>query len=244
MSYKKYELKTIGILGGMSSAATGEYYKLINDKVKEIRGGHNIAEMLICSVNFANIEHFVRTNNWEDAAKYLVEKAILLEKAGAECLFLGTNTMHKVRKQIKDAISIPFIDIFETVSERIKSQGKAKVGMLGTYPVMTDTFFSKSYEEYGIDLITPTEMEKKEIDRILFDELTNHIFLESSKEYFINVIKSLYSKGAEGIVLGCTEIKLLLTQEDIKGIILFDTTELHCELAAKICVGEIELGRN
>lgn len=241
MSYKKNQLKTIGILGGMSSAATGEYYKLINQKVKEIKGGHNIAEMIICSVNFANIEHYVRTNNWEEAAKYLVEKAIQLEKGGAVCLFLGTNTMHKVRAQIKDAISIPFIDIFETVSDRIKSEGKTKVGMLGTYPVMTDPFFAKSYEASGIELITPTEIEKKEIDRILFDELTNHIFLASSKEYFINVIKSLSSKGAEGIVLGCTEIKLLISQDDIKDIPLFDTTDLHCELAAKICVGEIEL---
>jgi aspartate racemase len=238
---KKNELRTIGILGGMSSAATGEYYKLINQKVKDIKGGHNIAEMLICSVNFANIEHYVRTNNWEEAAGYLVEKAIRLENAGAECIFLATNTMHKVRKQIKDAVSIPFIDIFETVSKKIKSQEKSTVGMLGTYPVMTDNFFTDSYNEYGIDLITPSEKEKKEIDRILFDELTNHIFLKSSKEYFLNVIKSLYLKGAEGIVLGCTEIKLLISQNDIKDIPLFDTTDLHCELAAKICVGEIEI---
>lgn len=238
---KTNDFKTIGILGGMSSAATGEYYKLINQKVKEIKGGHNIAEMMICSVNFAHIEHFVRTNNWNDAAIYLVEKAIQLEKGGADCLFLGTNTMHKVRKQIKEAISIPFIDIFETVSEKIQSHGKKKVGMLGTYPVMTDSFFTESYQENGIDLIVPTEIEKKEIDRILFDELTNHIFLESSKAYFISVIKSLYSKGAEGIVLGCTEIKLLISQSDILDIPLYDTTDLHCELAAKICVGEIEL---
>lgn len=241
---KNVNLRTIGILGGMSSAATGEYYKLINQKVKEIKGGHHIAEMMICSVNFANIEHYVRTSNWEEAAKYLVEKATKLEKAGAECLFLGTNTMHKVRNEIKAAISIPFIDIFETVSKKIKSQGKTKVGMLGTYPVMTDAFFEESYKEHGIHLIMPTEIEKKEIDRILFDELTNHIFLESSKEFFIYVMKSLYSKGAEGIVLGCTEIKLLISQNDVKDIPLFDTTDLHCELAAKICVGEIELGRN
>ena len=236
----KNELTTIGVLGGMSSSATGEYYKLINQKVKEIKGGHTIAEMIICSVNFANIERFVRTNNWEDAATYLVGKAIQLEKSGVECIFLATNTMHKVRRQIKDAISIPFIDIFETVSERVKSHGKTKVGMLGTYPVMTDEFFTKSYQEHGIDLIMPTEIEKNEIDRILFDELTNHIFLEPSKEFLINVMKSLCLKGAEGIILGCTEIKLLISQCDAKDILIFDSTDLHCELAAKICVREIE----
>lgn len=233
--------RTIGILGGMSSAATGEYYNLINRKVKEKKGGHNIAEMVICSVNFANIEHFVRTGNWEDASKYLVEKAKNIENAGAECLFLGTNTMHKVREQIKDAISIPFIDIFETVSKEIKSQKKSKMGMLGTYPVMTDQFYQNAYGEYGIELLSPCELEMKEIDRILFDELTNQIYLESSKEYFINVMRNLIEKGAEGIILGCTEIKLLIAQNDIKEITLFDTTELHCELAAKICVGETEL---
>lgn len=235
------KLTTIGILGGMSSAATSEYYNLINQKVKEKIGGYNIAEMVICSVNFANIERFVRTDNWEDASKYLVEKAINLENSGAECLFLGTNTMHKIREQIKDAISIPFIDIFETVSKEIKSQKKSKMGMLGTYPVMTNKFYQDAYGEYGIELLSPSELEMKEIDRILFDELTNQVFLNSSKEYFINVIQSLVKNGAEGIILGCTEIKLLISQADINIVKLFDTTELHCELAAKICVGETKL---
>lgn len=237
----KDTLKTIGILGGMSSAATGEYYNLINQKVKDIKGGHNIAEMLICSVNFANIERFVRTENWKEASEYLVEKARSLEKAGAVCLFLATNTMHKVRKQIKEAISIPFIDIFETVSKEIKSQGKTKIGMLGTYPVMSDQFYVDAYHEFGIELICPHEDEKKEIDRIIFDELTHHKFLPSSKAYFVNTIKNLSDRGAEGIILGCTEIKMLVSQGDVKGIPLFDTTDLHCQLAAKICTGEIEL---
>lgn len=234
-------LKTIGILGGMSSAATGEYYKLINQKVKEINGGYNIAEMVIFSVNFADIERFVRTNNWSGASKYLVEKAIRIEKAGADCLFLGTNTMHKVREQIKEAITIPFIDIFETVSKEIRLLGITKIGMLGTYPVMSDSFYADSYKEFGIELMYPNEKEKKEIDRILFDELTNHLFKESSKEFFIGVIKKLFNNGAEGIILGCTEIKLLISQDDIVEVPLFDTTDLHCELAAKICTGEIEL---
>ena len=237
-------LKTIGILGGMSSAATGEYYNLINQKVKEIKGGHNIAEMIICSVNFANIERFVRTQNWSDAGRYLAEKARRIEDAGAICLFLGTNTMHKVREDIKEAISIPFIDIFETVSREIKARGKTKIGMLGTYPVMSDPFFFEAYRAFGVDLINPNEEERKEIDRIIFDEMTHHKFLPGSKDYFIKVIKNLADRGAEGIILGCTEIKMLINQNDIPEIPLFDTTDLHCEMAAKICTGEVQLHQN
>lgn len=237
----RHTLKTIGILGGMSSAATGEYYNLINQKVKEIKGGHNIAELIICSVNFANIERFVRTNNWEEAAEYLANKAKKLEDAGAVCLFLGTNTMHKVRKEIKEAISIPFIDIFETVSKEIKSTGKTKIGILGTYPVMNDQFYIDAYNECGVELVSPNEEEKKEIDRIIFDELTHHKFLSSSKEYYIKIINNLSNRGAEGIILGCTEIKMLVSQNDVEGIQLFDTTDLHCQLAAKICTGEVEI---
>ena len=235
----KHKLNTIGILGGMSAAATGEYYHLINQKVKEKLGGHNTAEMIIYSVNFANIEHCVRTGRWDEAADYLVDKAIKIERAGATCLFLGTNTMHKVRDKIKEAISIPFIDIFETVSNKVKSQGKSKIGMLGTYPVMTDNFYINAYKDYGIELISPEEDVKREIDRILFDELTKHIFLDTSKAYFIDAIRNLSEQGAEGVILGCTEIKLLISQEDILDVPLYDTTDLHCELAAKTCLGEV-----
>ena len=235
------DINTIGILGGMSSVATEEYYSLINKKVREIKGGHNIAEMVIVSVNFGNIERFVRTDNWEDAGNYLSEKAKKIEASGAICLFLATNTMHKVRDKIKEAISIPFIDIFETVSKKIINNGKRNVGMLGTYPVMTDTFYVEAYREFGVEIISPDEIEKKEIDRIIFDELTKNIFLSTSKEYYIKVIKDLADKGAEGIILGCTEIKLLLDQSDTPEIPLFDTTELHCELAADICAGKIKV---
>ncbi|HEA22609.1 hypothetical protein LCGC14_2425620 [marine sediment metagenome] len=238
---KQNLLKPIGILGGMSSAATGEYYQLINKKVKEKRGGHTIAELIIYSVNFADIERFVRGGHWEEASVYLAEKAKKLEDAGASCIFLATNTMHKVREEIKAAITIPFIDIFETVSKEIKKQGKTKIGMLGTYPVMSDPFFRDAYETCGVKLIHPTETEKREIDRIIFDELTHHQFEPSSAAYYIQVIRNLSEQGAEGIILGCTEIKMLISQSDVPNIPLFDTTDLHCEMAAKIGMGDIEL---
>ena len=238
---KQNPLKSIGILGGMSSAATGEYYQLINKKVKAIKGGHTIAELIIYSVNFADIERFVRGGHWEEASVYLSEKAKKLEEAGATCIFLATNTMHKVRSEIKAATTIPFVDIFETVSKEIKAQGKTKIGMLGTYPVMSDPFFRDAYNTCGVELMLPTETEKREIDRIIFDELTQHRFEPSSAAYYIQVIRNLSEQGAEGIILGCTEIKMLITQSDVPNIPLFDTTEVHCEWAAKICTGEIEL---
>ena len=234
-------LNTIGILGGMSSEATGEYYRLINQKVKESEGNYNIAELVICSVNFANIERFVRTDNWDDAGKYLAQKAKSLEKAGATSLFLATNTMHKVREQIKEVISIPFIDIFETVCKEIKIKNKTKVGILGTYPVMSDKFYSNTFRDNGIELVSPNEEDKKEIDRIIFEELTQNVFLDSSKEFYKRTMQDLVSKGAEGVILGCTEIKMLVNQNDVSEIPLFDTTDLHCEMASKICTGEIQL---
>ena len=231
-------LNTIGLMGGMSSAATAAYYEIINQKVKTVKGGHNIAEIIICSVNFAVIEQYIREEAWEEAAHYLVEKAQRLEAAGVSCIFLGTNTMHRVREQIKAAISIPFIDIFETVSAEIKSQGKSTIGLLGTYPVMSDNFFVQAYQDCGIEVMTPSEEEKKEIDRIIFEELTQHQINAAAKAYYLEVIRRMAAQGAEGVILGCTEIKLLVQQEDIPEVPLFDTLELHCEKAARICMGE------
>ena len=231
-------LNTIGLMGGMSSAATAAYYEIINQKVKTVKGGHNIAEIIICSVNFAVIEQYIREEAWEEAAHYLVEKAQRLEAAGVSCIFLGTNTMHRVREQIKAAITIPFIDIFETVSAEIKSQGKSTIGLLGTYPVMSDNFFVQAYQDCGIEVMTPSEEEKKEIDRIIFEELTQHQINAAAKSYYLEVIRKMAAQGAEGVILGCTEIKLLVQQEDIPEVPLFDTLELHCEKAARICMGE------
>ena len=225
-------------MGGMSSAATAAYYAIVNEKVKAAKGGHNIAEIIICSVNFAVIEQYIREEAWEEAAHYLVEKAQRLEAAGVSCIFLGTNTMHRVREQIKAAISIPFIDIFETVSAEIKSQGKSIIGLLGTYPVMSDDFFVQAYLDCGIEVMTPAEVEKKEIDRIIFEELTQLQINAAAKAYYLEVIRKMAAKGAEGVILGCTEIKLLVQQEDIPEVPLFDTLELHCDKAARISMGE------
>lgn len=234
-------LTTIGILGGMSSAATGEYYRLINEKVREQLGGYEIAEMLIASVNFGNIERFVRAGNWEEAGEYLAEKAKGLETAGAKAIFLATNTMHRVREVIKASISVPFIDIFETVAEEIKRQGRSRIGLLGTYPVMTDQFYVGAFREYGIEILSPIEEDKQVVERIIWEEMTHYQFLPKSKKIFLDVIERLVQQGAEGVILGCTEIKMLISQDDIASVPLFDTTTLHCDKAARICTGELSI---
>ena len=153
-------LNTVGILGGMSSAATREYYQLINQYVQEAIGGHDIAELLIASVNFGNIARMVNGEAWELAGEYLAEKALSLERAGASCIFMATNTMHKVREAIKARISIPFIDIFETVGAEMNRAGIRTGGLLGTYTVMTDPFYRETFRQMGIELVVPSEADK------------------------------------------------------------------------------------
>ena len=235
------DLHTIGILGGMSSAATGEYYRMINQQVRDTLGGYHIADLLIASVNFGNIEHYVRSGAWEEAGEYLANKARRLEAGGAEAIFLATNTMHQVREAIKSAISIPFVDIFEVCGAEIKRQGKRKVGILGTYPVMTDAFYQEAFRSQRIELVSPDEPRKREIDRILFEEMTHFQFLPASKAYFLETIGLLVENGAEGIILGCTELKMVISEEDTPGIPLFDTTILHCDLAARMCMGQVPI---
>lgn len=227
-------IKTIGLLGGMSSQATKEYYHLINSGINKIKGAHHVAELMICSVNFNNIERFVRNNEWAKAGEYLSDKAKSLEAAGADYLFLGTNTMHKVREKIKAAISIPFIDIFEITAQAINKAGTKKVGLLGTYPTMSDPFYRKTYEDNNIEIFVPNENDKQEIDRIIFNEMCHNKFLAESKEFYINTVGKMISEGVEGIILGCTEIKMLINQNDFPNIKVFDTTTLHCEKAIEL----------
>ncbi|MBN1873543.1 MAG: aspartate/glutamate racemase family protein [Anaerolineae bacterium] len=237
MQYTIVPLKTIGILGGMSTEATREYYQLINAGVQALKGEHNGAELIIYSVNFQNIERLIRTRQWEAAGDYLAQKAKQLEAGGAEYLFLATNTLHIVRDAITSAISIPFIDIFEVAARAVQQQGLRKVGLLGTYPVMTDVFYQQAYQAHNISVLTPSESEKREIDRIIFDEMCHHQFLPASKQYFIDTVGRLRDQGAEGVILGCTEIKMLVNQADFSDFPVFDTTTLHCEKAVRLCVG-------
>lgn len=229
---------TIGILGGMSAVATAQYYELINRLVQAELGGHNLPELLISSVNFGKIVDCIHSENWEEAAGYLTQKAVQLEKAGVDAIFMATNTMHIVQESIKSQINIPLIDIFETVAMAARKKGLKKLALLGTMPVMTDPFFAEAYNEVGIDVITPTIEDKKAIHRIIFEELTHNRFTTDSKQRYIAIIDKLTDQGAEGVIFGCTEITLLLNSSDIPSIPIFDTTTLHCQRAADIYLGK------
>lgn len=230
-------LKTIGILGGMSSQATAEYYHLINTGIKQICGGWNAAELLLYSVNFANIEAFVRGDRWDDAANYLVSKAIQLEKGGADFIIMATNTMHRVAPQIESAIQIPLIHIVDVTAEEIKKHGINKIGLLGTKPVMEANFYRDRFSHHSIEAIAPNRQQSEVIDKIIFNELVFGTLKEESRQIYTEVMKELADRGAQGIVLGCTEIGMLVKPEDIVELKLFDTTALHCQKAVNLALG-------
>lgn len=237
MNIKQKQMKTIGILGGMSSQATAGYYHLINTGINHICGGWNAAELLIYSVNFANIEAFVRGDRWDDAANYLVSKAIQLEKGGADFIVMATNTMHRVAPQIEAAIQIPLIHIVDVTAEAIEKQGIKKVGVLGTKPVMEADFYRDRFACHGIEAIAPNSQQCEVVDKIIFDELVFGTLKDKSRNIYLEIMQELAKRGAQGIVLGCTEIEMLVKPEDVVELKLFDTTSLHCQKAVNLSLG-------
>jgi aspartate racemase len=230
-------MKTIGVLGGMSSQATGEYYRMLNTGINSIRGAWNTAELLLYSVNFANIEAFVRRDQWDDAANYLVAKAIQLEQGGADFIVMVSNTMHRVAPQIEAAIQIPLIHIVDVAAEEIKKHGVSKVGVLGTKPVMEADFYRDRFRQHGIEAIAPSSEQCQVIDTIIFDELVFGTLKDESRNIYLDIMRDLAKQGAQGIVLGCTEIEMLVKPEDIPELPLFDTTALHCQKAVNLALG-------
>jgi aspartate racemase len=227
MTIRPYSQKTIGILGGMSNRATVEYYNFINQAVNNKVGGWDIAETIIIGCNFGNIEYFVRQGEWAAAESYLLEKARLAEAGGADILICMSNTMHKVLSRISDIISIPFIHIATPTAAAIKQKELHTVALLGTLPVMAEDYMREKYEDAGIKIVVPTEMQQRQIDSIIFDELVKNVVTPQSKQIYIEICHDLVSRGAQGIILGCTEIFLLIQPADFNNLPLFNTTELH-----------------
>lgn len=230
-------MKTIGILGGMSNQATAEYYRMINETVNHRLGNWDIAETLIQGVNFGNIEYFVRNNKWDDARKYLTKKAVGAEQGGADLLICVSNTMHRVLDDISNQINIPFIHIVDPTGQAIVNAGLSNVGLIGTKSVMEASYIRDRYQShYGIDIVTPDEENQILVDKIIFDELVKGKIIEASRRKYIEVCRRLIDRGAQGIILGCTEIFLLLRQSDIPEIPLFNTTELHVKAAVDMAL--------
>ena len=235
---RPFQQKTIGILGGMSNRATVEYYNAINKAVNQSIGEWDIAETLIIGCNFGNIEYFVRQNKWQDAKDYLVNKAKAAENGGAGILICMSNTMHKVLGDIEQEISIPFIHIATPTAQAITSSGLDRVALLGTKPIMAESYMREKYEAFGLEIIVPEADEQNDIDKIIFDELVKNVISESSKQRYIEIGKNLKARGAQGLILGCTEIFLLIQESDFDDLPLFNTTQLHVDAVVKAALGK------
>jgi aspartate racemase len=224
-------LKTIGLIGGMSWESTVTYYKIINETVKEKLGRLHSAKCILYSVDFQEIEECQANGNWEKSGEILGEAAYNLEKAGADFIVICTNTMHKVVNQIKEKISIPILHIAEMTAEKILEKGLKNIALLGTKYTMEQDFYKSKLIEKGINVIIPDKNDIETINEVIYDELCLGTINFNSKKKFLEIVDKLRSKGAEGIILGCTEIGLLIKNEDT-DVPLFDTAIIHAEQVA------------
>ena len=224
-------MKTIGLLGGMSWESTVTYYQIINEAVKREMGGLHSAKILLYSVDFAEIEECQAEGDWARSAEILSRAAKSLEDGGADFIIICTNTMHKIADERARSISIPIVHIAEATSDSLKEKGIEKAALLGTKYTMTQDFYKNKLIEAGIDVIIPDDVDT--VNDIIYNELCLGKVLEQSKAKYLSIIRGLKEKGAEAVILGCTEIGLLIKQEDT-DLPVFDTTLIHAERAAKL----------
>ena len=224
-------LKTIGLIGGMSWESTVTYYKIINEVIKEKLGGLHSAKCVLYSLDFQEIEECQANGNWQKSGEILGEAANNLEKAGADFIVICTNTMHKVVNQIKEKISIPILHIAEMTAEKILEKGLKNIALLGTKYTMEQDFYKSKLIEKEINVIIPDKNDIEIINKVIYDELCLGTINSDSKKKFLEIVDKLRNKGAEGIILGCTEIGLLIKNADT-DVPLFDTAIIHAEQAA------------
>lgn len=230
------DMKTMGLIGGMSWESTLEYYRIINESVKENLGGSHSARLHLYSVDFAEIERLQREGKWEDLARLMIDASKRLENAGAEFIVICTNTMHKLADDIQKNINIPILHIVDAVAEEIIGRGIKTVGLLGTKFTMEEGFYkNRLKEKYDIQVVIPDDAERESVHNVIYKELCQGIIIPSSKEQFKIIIKNLEDKGAKGVILGCTEIPLLIKKDDV-DIPLFDTTTIHAKSAVKFAL--------
>jgi aspartate racemase len=224
-------MKTIGLIGGMSWESSLEYYRIINETVKNKLGGFHSAKSLMYSVDFEEIEELQHQGKWEDATRLMIDAAKRVERGGADFVVICTNTMHLMAEDVAHSVRIPLLHIVDVTASKIKEKGQRIVGLLGTRFTMEQDFYKgRLKEKHGIDVLIPEEEERIAIHTILYDELCLGSIKTESREKFKTIIANLESRGAEGIVLGCTEIPLIVKQEDY-AIFLYDTTTLHAQAA-------------
>ncbi len=229
-------MKTIGLLGGMSWESTASYYQHINDAVKSKLGGLHSAEIILYSIDFAPLERLQHTGKWDEAAHLLAKKAICLESAGADFIIICTNTMHKVAPYIESKIAVPLLHIADATAKKLVSQDIKTVGLLGTAFTMEDAFYKgRLHEKYGLNVLTPNDQDRQIVHQVIYQELCQGKVSDASKKAYLNIIDKLSEQGAEGVILGCTEIGLLVKQSDTQ-VALFDTTRIHADFAVNIAL--------
>lgn len=228
-------MKTIGLIGGMSWESTVTYYQIINETVKRELGGLHSAKILLYSVDFAEIEEYQAKGLWEKSAEVLADAARNLERAGADFIVICTNTMHKVAPQIREKIRIPILHIAEATAEALLEKGITKVGLLGTKYTMTQEFYKNKLTEAGIAVVIPDAEGVERVNDVIYGELCLGKIRKESRAAFLEIIEQLAAEGAQGVILGCTEIGLLVRQADT-SMPVFDTTQIHAEKAAQLAL--------
>ena len=231
-------MKTIGLLGGMSWESTVSYYQLINSAVKERLGGLHSAKVCLYSVDFAEIEKLQMAGQWQEAGEALAVAASNIEAGGADCLLICTNTMHKVAVQVEAAINIPLLHIADATAQQLLSDGITKVGLLGTRFTMEQEFYkSRLIDKFGIDVVIPDEQGRAQVHDIIYNELCLGNINADSRGRYLAVIDQLQQRGAQAVILGCTEIALLVQQADTE-VPLYDTTRIHALAAVQWALEE------
>ena len=224
-------MKTLGVIGGMSWESTSVYYQLLNQGVRNRLGGLHSAKILLASVEFNEIVELQHQGNWQQAAAILAREAMTLEKAGAQGLLIATNTMHKIANEVTAEISIPLLHIADSTAGAIVSQGYQTVGLLATAFTMEQDFYKGHiHDNYGIDVMVPQASDRAVVHSVIYDQLCQGIVEDSAKDEYLRIIESLRARGAQAVILGCTEIDLLISQTDT-DMPLFDSTALHVSAA-------------
>lgn len=230
-------MRRIGLLGGMSWESSALYYTAINEGVRERLGGLHSADLVMVSVDFAEVERLQADGEWERAGELLAAEAVRLERAGAECVVLCTNTMHKVADRVQEAVGIPLLHLADVTAAAVRDAGVAKVALLGTRFTMREAFYRDRLASHGLDVLVPPVDVQAELDRIIYDELVLGIVEEESRAVYRKAIADLVDAGAGGVVLGCTEIELLVRPED-SPVPTFPTTALHAAAAVRFALAD------
>jgi aspartate racemase len=232
----KDSMKIIGLLGGMSWESTAGYYKIINEEVRRRLGGLHSAKIALYSVDFAEIEALQHKEDWEAATAEMISAARRVAAAGADCLVICTNTMHRMAEQVASAINIPLLHIADTTANRLVADGVHQVGLLGTRFTMEQDFYRGRLESHGLTVIVPDEPDRDTVHRVIYDELCKGKIYDESRQQYQRIMRKLVQQGSEAVILGCTEISMLVCRDDSE-VPLFDTTRIHAEAAVDFALG-------